>query len=217
MQIEEILIRCNTSLPLPEITVVSGASRRTFFTTPGDLRRVLLENLHEAIPELVYLPPGLLYTDLQTTAVWWRPPTIQRIAVEFTARKAEILPVPLPGLLMNINADGERMVCAIKGSTRPQPDDPIWYAPLPNLNTSHRVCAAGGDQEKLAVAGLFDEQSLWEIYWESTFTAHSVTGKSHRYPDDIRLLLAEIAGQSEFPEADLKPANDSVAMFAGIK
>ena len=214
MPVDEVLIRYSTALPLPEITVVAGASRRTFFTTPGELRRVLLEHLHETVPDVIYLPPGLLYTDLRTTAVWWRPPAVQRVVVEFTAREAEHLHVPLPGLLMSINADGERKVCALKGSTRPSPNDPTWHAPLPNLNASCRVCAAGGDQEKLATAGLYDEQRLWEVYWESTFTAHSVAGKSHRYPEDIRLLLAEIAGQTKFPEDDLLPANGTVAMFA---
>ena len=115
--------------------------------------------------------------------------------------------VPLPGLLMlrvtTANDNPRYAVYAVKD--RPQTlDVPLYYAPLPNIGWAD-VC--WGSVKKVSEASLADSSlnEDWQQFLGSLFTNHSVSGKSKRFPRDVReqLLSLESRKARVYPKRDL--------------
>lgn len=124
--------------------------------------------------------------------------------------------VPLPDLvLLRVVAGDERpdyRVFACKG--RPtDPDAVLYHAPLPNVYRDGRIC--WGNVPKASTASLtsntLDED--FALLLGTTFTNHSVSGKSHSHTDDIRAKYLDMEQRRTrtYPTRDLIPTGHTFA------
>jgi len=79
---------------------------------------------------------------------------------------------------------------------------PLFAAPLPNVSESGQICFGVNLPPRAAGEGI---ERAWSLFMKSTFTDHSVKGKSRKHPDDIRLSLQELAQARarKYPAKDL--------------
>lgn len=119
-------------------------------------------------------------------------------------RKTMILDVPMPGLAFFGYAQ-RYYVWAFKDAEL-KGDTSLFAAPLPNVDASGAICF-GGNLVPKASAQTIEE--AWRIFSASPFTNHSVNGKSHRYPDDVRQQLIRLAEKRRryYPIDDLVMLN----------
>ncbi len=196
----EVNVRLALEMP-PEITARDAAgSTFSWFTHLEDLVNVFRSQRQSV---LHFLPERLIATDLETCSTWWRPAgpaSLLLVLPEATT----LLNVPLPPLILVVKKSGSLAVAAFMDDIRPGRETPLYHAPLPNINERGAVCLGSTE------LGRFDplsEQAPWDAFWSSAFSSHQVAGKSHRYPEDVRLLLMELNGQAAFPVEDLEPAD----------
>lgn len=195
----EVNIRLAPEMP-PEVTVMDecGASR-AWFTHLDELVRVFRA---EHRPDLFLLPERLLATDLETASVWFRLAGTARLLLALP-EKTSLLTLPMPPLILAFRKSGSLSVIACKGNYRPEVGTPLFHAPLPNISSGGGVCLGS------TVISAFDpllETVPWDAFWGSAFSGHQASGKSHKYPEDVRLLLLELDRQADFPMDDLEPA-----------
>ena len=154
--------------------------------------------------------PNTLYialSGLRHTVAEFRPP--QKTAL-FLEGSAEPLRVPLPGLIMIRHLIGgetvKYAVFAVDTKERPASlDIPLFEPPLPNIYHAGNVCWGNVPRvsaESLAGTDLTED---WSRLLGSTFTPHSVSGKSRSQPQDIRhmLLALEARHARVYPRRDL--------------
>lgn len=75
-------------------------------------------------------------------------------------------------------------------------------APLPNVSESGQICFGVNHPPRAAGGGI---ERAWTLFISSTFTDHSVKGKSRKHRDDVRLTLQELAQARarKYPPKDL--------------
>jgi hypothetical protein len=79
----------------------------------------------------------------------------------------------------------------------------LFYAPFPNIYQEAHICYGANQVAPVAQDGM--RQAL-KLFSEAPFGAASIAGKSQRYPDDVRLLLQEVARSgAPYPLDDLVP------------
>jgi PRTRC genetic system protein B len=195
----EVCIRLTPEMP-PEITSVDeNGERRTWFARLGDLLAAFRDH-HR--PAMRLLPDNLIATDLETCSVWLMPAGREDVLLALPERAA-LLALPLPALVLAARRNGSLAVMALADEARPEANTPLYNAPLPNIGSHGAVCL--GSTERPAFDPL-DEAAPWNSFWGSAFSSHQVSGRSKRYPEDIRLLLLELDGLEQFPADDLVPS-----------
>ena len=90
-------------------------------------------------------------------------------------------------------------------------DTSLFVAPLPNVDANGAICF-GSNLVPKASAKTIEE--AWRIFLASPFTNHSVNGKSHKYPNDVRKQLMRLAEKRSrhYPVDDLVSLNRTVNM-----
>lgn len=205
---KEITIRLAPEMP-PEITSIDEAGlTNSWYTRLEDLVQVFRAQ-HK--PVLRFLPDHLIATDLESCSVWWRPSARASISLR-TNSETVLVNVPLPGLVLASQKSGALSVVAVKSDERPKMDSPLFHAPLPNVNERGGVCLGSTD---LAVFDPLSEEMPWNTFWGSAFSGHQVAGKSHSFPEDVRLLLLGLDNQPAFPLDDLEPAGTTLQEWLG--
>ena len=149
---------------------------------------------------------------LRRTVIEFRPP--QRTAL-FIDGSDTPLRVPLPALLMLRTTTGnvpKYGIFAVKA--RPTTlDTELFQPPLPNIYAEGAVCWGNVSRvSEIALAGT-DLAEDWGLFLGSIFTAHSVHGKSHSEPHDIRKKLAELESRQArvYPKRDLVSTRRTLA------
>lgn len=150
------------------------------------------------------LPPDTLWWAKTASGVrlaLWREPrtwTVQlRERYDAPLRR---LRLPMPGLVF-ISSPGRQAPYVFAAKARPRtPDDQLYACPAYNVFPTGRVCPG---------SHLFpsDPRRIPEEFFRSHFSATGDTarGKSHRHPDDIGRLWAELCGSATYPLDDLVP------------
>jgi hypothetical protein len=130
------------------------------------------------------------------------------------------LRVPLPHMLLirtttgETNADYQLFACA----KRPESVlDALYHAPLPNIYNSGGICWGS-----VSHGTMFKGISLvndWQNFLGSRFGNHACSGKSKKFPDDIRKMLLELDENPRrrvYPRSDLIPAKTNLAKILRI-
>jgi len=125
---------------------------------------------------------------------------------------AEPFRVPLPGLIMIRLLTGgtsvKYWVFAAKKRTLTA-DTALFHAPTPNVYGEGAVCWGSVPKVSQAALAASDLAEDWALFFGSTFTPHSVHGKSKSEPNDIRRKLAglDAAKAKRYPLFDLVLCN----------
>jgi hypothetical protein len=83
------------------------------------------------------------------------------------------------------------------------PDAALCYAPFPNIYQEAHICFGANKVAPVEQDGM--RQAL-KLFSEAPFGAASVVGKSQRHPEDVRLMLLEVARSDQpYPLDDLVP------------
>jgi PRTRC genetic system protein B len=82
----------------------------------------------------------------------------------------------------------------------------LCAAPLPNVDANGAICF-GSNLVPKASARTIEE--AWRLFLASPFTNHSTNGKSHKYPNDVREQLMQLANarRRAYPLNDLVSLN----------
>ena len=131
------------------------------------------------------------------------------------------LRVPLPGLLMIRNTNGDKAATYAVYAIKKRPmtlDTELFHAPLPNVFTSGSVCwgtVQRVSDEALSGASLTED---WHQLLGSPFGNHAVSGKSRSHQDDIRQKLIELEAKKakRYPTSDLISARKTLAQAIGV-
>ncbi len=132
----------------------------------------------------------------------------QKTALYLDGSEAPVV-VPLPGLIMARLTKGDDspryVVYAVKA--RPETYETLLYhAPLPNVGYNSVCWGTVKRVSDEALAGSrLDED--WKLLLGSTFTNHSVSGKSKSHPNDVRQKLIDMEKRKarKYPRSDLIP------------
>lgn len=188
---------------LPRVTAEKGGVMETWTVGYEDLTSCFTKIPD---PPMFFPPSDLLATNGKNAAVWWRPPGRSSVILAGAGDKLQqTLLVPLPGLVLftTQNNGTSLYVTAVKGKERPKRNDPLFYAPFPNIDgKSGKVCYGGGIPYEFS---LEDSASAWQGFFSSAFSSHTATGRSKKYDNDVRLMLIELHEYETvlYPENDL--------------
>jgi hypothetical protein len=181
--------------------------------------------LVEALALKVGFSSGLLAGDILSVSqqgnvravVGYRKPARARLLVEGTSRPFEI---PLPGLVMLRKVSGGQVSHQVYAAGR-RPgliSARLYAAPLPNVSASNGDVCWGSvpKPSKQSLAGS-DLSEDWQLLLGTPFNAHSVRGKSQRFPDDIRQMFSwlEQARPRRYPTVDLVEARATFGALLG--
>ena len=118
--------------------------------------------------------------------------------------------VPLPGLVLirlTVSGDHPRYTLFAVKDRPTSLDTPLFMPPFTNIYPDGGVC--WGSVSKVSEAALVgsDLSEDWRLFLGSTFTAHSVQGKSRSESQDIRRKLATLDARKArvYPKRDLVP------------
>ncbi len=139
------------------------------------------------------------------------PPQKHRFSFvsEDDERKAMTLELPMPALAF-FGYDQRYYLWAFKDADL-KGDTNLFAAPLPNVDANGAICF-GSNVVPKALARAIEE--TWRIFLASPFTNHSVNGKSHKHPDDVRKQLMQLAEhrRRRYPIDDLVSLNRTANM-----
>ena len=85
------------------------------------------------------------------------------------------------------------------------PNAQVYSAPFPNVdNKDGKICWGGNTPPE---ADHQNSLKVWKLFLEAPFSNHTIEQKSKQYPDDIRLMLKDLAGKGAggYPLGDLEP------------
>jgi E2/UBC family protein D len=108
------------------------------------------------------------------------------------------LPVPLPGLVF-FGLSNLYHIWAVK-TVELIPSHEIYRCPLPNVEETGLICWGPYRPPRCTAKSIFD---AFDLFIKSTFNNHRADGKSHKYREDVRLMLREVAGTKPYPVNDL--------------
>ena len=131
----------------------------------------------------------------------FKPPCIQTVfLIEGKTTQVRRLKIPLPGFFF-LGIEKDYYVWAMAGDHF-HPAAPLSAAPLPNVSESGQICFGVNLPPRIGGKGI---ERAWSLFMKSTFTDHSVKGKSRKHPDDVRLTLQELAQARarKYPAKDL--------------
>jgi len=100
------------------------------------------------------------------------------------------LDVPMPPLAF-LGYDQRYYLWAFKDAEL-KGDTNLFAAPLPNIDANGAICFGSNVVPKATTQTI---EEAWRIFLASPFTNHSVNGKSHKYPDDVRKQLMRLVGE----------------------
>ena len=139
------------------------------------------------------------------------PPQRHRFSFEQEdgGEETTTLDVPMPPLAFF--GYGQRYYLGAFKDAELKADTNLFAAPLPNIDANGAICFGGNVVPKASAKTI---QEAWRIFLESPFTNHSVNGKSHKYPDDVREQLMRLAEgrRRRYPLADLVSLNRTANM-----
>ena len=179
-------------------------SQTEFAVSPEQLATVLSAKVRFESGLLTSSTIYLCAEGVKRIVVEYRPPQKMALFLDGTDHPVR---VPLPGLLMlrvtTANDNPRYAIYAVKD--RPQTlESPLYHAPLPNVG---RADVCWGSVKKVSEASMAGSSLAedWQQFLGSLFTNHSVSGKSKRYPGDVRehLLNLESRKARVYPKRDL--------------
>ncbi|MFL6284460.1 MAG: hypothetical protein ACJ74Q_15050 [Pyrinomonadaceae bacterium] len=150
-----------------------------------------------------WLSPGVVRcaeTMKGMMALSYRPPSHAKILLDGRRGKTDELTVPLPGLVM-IGLETKYYLWALN-TPNFDPGAQLFNTPLPNINSDASICFGAN---KLPRASGQSMSKVWDLFWASPFSDHSVQGKSLANLNDIRPAIRSLASSraTEYPSADL--------------
>ena len=114
----------------------------------------------------------------------------QRFDLSFVTAEGTLmsLRIPMPGLAF-LGYATRYYIWAYKEPDL-RPETLLFAAPLPNVDGNGAICF-GSNPVLKASAQTMDE--MWRLFLTSPFNNHSVNGKSHGHPNDVREQLRMVA------------------------
>ncbi|MEH1780879.1 MAG: hypothetical protein V7L26_17550 [Nostoc sp.] len=141
-------------------------------------------------------------------SVLFYPPGKLDLLLQFTETGIEKLTVPMPGLVF-FGINDKYYIWAIKEASL-SPTSVLYHAPLPNVSTDKSQDMPGSicfGQNLLPTANPVGIEIAWQMFFNTTFTAHFVDGKSTKYQKDIRPALLSLSDKSKYPTKTLIPVH----------
>ena len=85
---------------------------------------------------------------------------------------------------------------------------PLSHAPCPNVHVTGGICQGNTPFPNCSPQTI---QQACQLFLEgSLFYADLSRGKCHSYPEDVRVLWAELDGRKRFPVSELMPTQRSI-------
>ena len=165
------------------VPVLSG------WQTPGT---VLSGKVASGMVEVKFFPPQITHFASANYEVFHDLPT-----AEYSGGRV-CFDVPMPAYLWVGIGDGYRIFAAEEAEF--DPNMPLAVAPLPNVDSSGGICWGSNEKPRPGQVGAL---VAWRAFWEAPFTNANLAQKSQQQPNDVRLLLAALAGQTTYPQDDL--------------
>lgn len=138
-------------------------------------------------------------------------------AQEDGAEKNTTLEIPMPALAFF--GYGQRYYLWAFKDAELKGDSNLFAAPLPNIDANGAICFGSNIVPKASAKTIIE---AWRIFLTSPFTNHSVNGKSHKRPDDVRKQLMTLSEgtalslpkgrRRSYPIADLVSLNRTANM-----
>lgn len=160
------------------------------------------------------LPPGVIRYGTGLTGEQWMavyvPParyTLNLVNLEPTLVRIN---VPLPGFVF-AGAASRYYVWAVKEPVMRE-ETVVYNTPLPNVFAGGGVCWGAVPIPKVGNATILP---AFRLFMESLFNGNLVADSSHKYPNDIRLLLLELAESKQrvYPFEDLAPLTNRGTVY----
>jgi PRTRC genetic system protein B len=135
-------------------------------------------------------------------AVLFSPPTVCDLTLATDASELVTVRVPMPGRVM-LGYDMNYYLWAVTDE-RLTATPTVFHAPLPNVDTTGRICFGAKIPPRASTATI---QSAWNLFFSAPFTAHQANGKSKRHSNDVRGHLLALARRKrrQYPASDLIP------------
>jgi PRTRC genetic system protein B len=141
----------------------------------------------------------------------WLPPAHHQIKL-LTTNSKELkrhisITVPLPGLVF-IGVENNYHVLAVKEEVF-SPAANIYVSPLPNISSDAKICFGNNSLPPFSTK---NSKKVIELFFDAPFNGDYCSQKSRKYPEDIRLMLVELASRKarRYPKKDLVPYNCSL-------
>jgi PRTRC genetic system protein B len=127
-----------------------------------------------------------------------------RVAISNGTQKK--LSVPIPVTVM-IGVGMQYFLWAVPYNF--SPDSGLCHAPFPNIHGDGTICWGQNTPPK---AHHRHAEAAWRLFFESQFNGDLANGKSVKFENDIRRMLAYVARKKldEYPDTDLVRANHSL-------
>jgi len=160
------------------------------------------------------LPPGVIRFGTGLSGEQWMaiyiPParyTLNLVKVEPTLVRIN---VPLPGFVF-AGSGNRHHVWAVKEPVMRE-ETVVYNAPLPNVFEGGGVCWGAVPVPKVGNATILP---AFRLFMGSLFNGNVVSDRSHKYPDDVRLLLLELAESKQrvYPFDDLVPHRSAGSVY----
>ena len=133
------------------------------------------------------------------------PAGLRTITVAFPGDRIEILPLPLPTLILL--GKGKDYYLWAASSSKVTRNTRLAVAPLPNIG-SGKICFGKNEVPDTHPSTL---QDVWKLIFDAPFNGDHSTGRCHT-EDDVRDLLAKLAADKvkKFPSTQLITSSSTV-------
>lgn len=155
-----------------------------------------------------FLSPGIVRIGSHQKAQWivkFIPPSRHNLLTLENHSQFQMISIPLPGLVL-IGVNHQYYLWAIK-SKQFDPQAQVYNAPFPNINPFNGRICFGANPVPTALATTIND--VWNLFMQTSFNGDSVSGKSRKFPQDIRLQWAKLVNTKHYLLGDLIAISDS--------
>lgn len=194
-----------------DLYIMHTKERGPFFVDSETVRAAF----KQAASDSGILPPGVIRFGTGLSGEQWMvvhiPParyTLSLVGFEPTLVRINI---PLPGFVF-VGVMNRYHVWAVKEPVMRE-ETVVYHAPLPNVSPdTGGICWGGVSVPSVSNATI---HQAFQLFMESLFNGHQIADRSHTYPQDVRLLLYELAQSKRraYPFEDLLPFTNGGTVF----
>lgn len=152
-----------------------------------------------------WINPGIQRTGFDTQGPWfvfYMPPCRNELKLYKTDT---FYSVPIPATLL-IGAKKTLYLFALDGQVF-DPKGKVYTAPFPNIHPDGKICWG---QNKAPEVNAAKSLEVWKLFFLSPFNGDLASGKSKKFPQDVREQLKSLAGKKAYPANLMKVCFASV-------
>lgn len=152
-----------------------------------------------------WITTGIQRTGFNTQGSWFvffMPPCRNELKLDKTDTYYS---VPIPGTLL-IGAKKTLYLFAMDGQEF-DPKGKVYTAPFPNIYPDGKICWGKNRTPAVEASKALE---VWKLFFLSPFNGDLASGKSKKYPQDVREQLKALAGKRTYPTRTMKVCFTSV-------